>query len=108
MPRGTLDQWEAFDRVEPIGESWKQTASIISMLSTILTYIGSYLGVKDMKPSTPEELMPMRYQARKIPKQPEPIAKADEPIIMPLASIFGLGTIVKNGNDQPRTRNAHL
>jgi hypothetical protein len=29
LPAGVLNQWIAFDHVEPIGDDWRQTASIV-------------------------------------------------------------------------------
>jgi len=71
MPHGTLDRWEAFDRVEPIGEHWKQTASIMSMITHVISYMAAYMGTK-ATPSEPEDLMPDRY------KRPKKLKRTDE------------------------------
>lgn len=68
MPHGALDHWDAFDRVEPIGEHWFQTASIISMLTHVLSFIGIQYGA-NASPSTPNEMMPDRYIRPKKPKR---------------------------------------
>jgi hypothetical protein len=34
LPAGVLNQWIAFDHIDPLGEDWKQTASIIQAIFT--------------------------------------------------------------------------
>ncbi len=33
LPRGVLNQWLAWDKVEPMGEEWMQTASIVQSIN---------------------------------------------------------------------------
>ncbi len=56
LPDGALTFWEAFDRVEPIGDEWEQTAMIMEKLLVKL-----YAQAK-MDPPSWQDLMPPRYK----------------------------------------------
>jgi hypothetical protein len=71
LPRGTLKQWEAFDRVEPIGEHWRQTADLKSMLSQIIGLIYAYMSGETLKASSSDDAMPSRYIPRQKPRAKE-------------------------------------
>jgi hypothetical protein len=55
LPRGALDAWLAFDRVEPIGEEWLRTAVIAQQAS-----FGAYCHAGVKGPEL-EDFMPPRY-----------------------------------------------
>lgn len=69
-PARVLDYWEAFDRVEPIGDQWLQTAQICEMLSRGHTVAMAAVGQK-LEPKTIEDLMPARWVAPKTRKAPK-------------------------------------
>jgi len=59
-----LSFWEAFDRVEPIGDEWEQTAMICEKIVFEL-----YAQAK-MDPPSWEDLMPPRYKRTRKPIVP--------------------------------------
>jgi hypothetical protein len=56
LPRGALDFWAAFDRVEPIGERWAQSAMIAHQSA-----FGVYCQAGKDPPSF-EDYMPTRWK----------------------------------------------
>jgi hypothetical protein len=56
LPHGVLDQWIAWDSVEPMGEAWKQTASLIQAINLPL-----YARADKEMPSV-SDFMPTRYR----------------------------------------------
>lgn len=56
MPSGVLNQWLAFDSIEPIGEDWMQTAKILEAL-----YLPIYAKAGSDAPEA-SDLMPDRYR----------------------------------------------
>lgn len=67
QPPHILNFWEGFDRVEPIGEAWRQTAQLSSMLSQILGAHYAATGV-ELEALSQDDCMPARYAAEKKPK----------------------------------------
>lgn len=45
-PPEILDFWTAFDKAEPIGQEWRQTAEVISKLHELLSALAAKLGVE--------------------------------------------------------------
>lgn len=78
LPRGALNFWEAFDSVEPIGEQWRQAATIAWSAS-----LDKFKEAPDQ-----ESFMPPRYQAA--PKTILPSSSEMENQFRSLASAFGL------------------
>jgi len=62
LPAGTLNQWIAFDRVEPMGEEWMQTASIVHAINMPI-YARSNSELPDV-----EVFMPPRYRRPRLRK----------------------------------------
>lgn len=56
LPSGALNQWLAFDSIEPIGEEWMQTAKILEAL-----YLPIYARA-EREPPDAADLMPERFQ----------------------------------------------
>lgn len=71
MPKGALKGWEAFDRIEPIGEQWLQTSQISYWVKHIADIQLSKCGgrVNQLKP---DDFMPPRFDRppKTIPKPP--------------------------------------
>lgn len=59
LPEGMLNQWIAWDKVEPMGESWLQTASIVQAINLPL-YAQSGQDIPEA-----EVFMPPRYKRPK-------------------------------------------
>lgn len=55
LPSGVLNQWLAFDSIEPIGEDWMQTAKILEAL-----YLPIYAKAGHNAPDA-SDLMPDRF-----------------------------------------------
>ena len=55
LPSGALNQWLAFDSIEPIGEEWMQTAKILEAL-----YLPIYAKAGHNAPDA-SDLMPDRF-----------------------------------------------
>jgi hypothetical protein len=56
QPAGILNQWLAWEQVEPIGEEWMQTAKILEAL-----YLPIYAKA-EREPPDAADLMPERFQ----------------------------------------------
>lgn len=96
-----LDFWEAFDAIEPIGEQWRQTATVTTMAARIVEYTAAVAGHK-MDPTLVDDAMPARYRPYKrqaIKSQPQD----QQTDFNRLASALGLGKVVaKHGRiNQP-------
>jgi len=52
-----LQEWEAMDRIDPIG-SWRDDFRMSILASTVTNLAIGIHGKKDTKPSTPAEFMP--------------------------------------------------
>jgi hypothetical protein len=89
-----MDFWMAFDSVEPIGESWRQTAETNSMLSNVIAYQAAGMGIK-IDPGTIEDNMPSRYMRAKRPKEAKSIPSDPQAEFKRVAAAFGLTEIVK-------------
>ena len=87
-----LDFWEAFDSIEPIGEQWRQTATVTTMAARIVEYTAAVAGHK-MEPSVIEDAMPSRYRPIKRPaiRSQQQDQQTD---FQRVASAFGLGKVV--------------
>lgn len=68
LPEGVLTFWEAFDRIEPIGEEWEATARVCEVVS-MPTFAQAGIDPPDWT-----RYMPPRFKKPKAPKsqQPEP------------------------------------
>jgi hypothetical protein len=87
LPSGALNQWIAFDSIEPIGEEWEQTASIVHAINLPL-YARAGQEMPDVV-----DFMPMRYRrpkrsAKAVLKQ---AAKASTQMAGQVKAMFGLG-----------------
>lgn len=87
LPSGALDQWIAFDSIEPIGEEWEQTASIVHAINLPL-----FAKAGQAMPEV-ADFMPSRYKrpkrsAKTMLKQ---AAKASTQIAGQVKAMFGLG-----------------
>jgi hypothetical protein len=87
LPSGTLDRWIAFDSIEPIGEEWEQTASIVHAINLPL-----FARAGQAMPEV-ADFMPSRYKrpkrsAKSMLKQ---AAKASTQIAGQVKAMFGLG-----------------
>jgi hypothetical protein len=65
-----LSQWIAFDRIEPFGDEWEQTARLHSAI-VLQPFAQAGLELPDW-----EDFMPLRYQ--KQPKQPVVVERDPE------------------------------
>lgn len=54
--------WEAFDRVEPIGQQWRQTAQMQSSLSLLGSTILVAHGFESREPFGWQDYMPPRFK----------------------------------------------
>jgi hypothetical protein len=60
MPAGQLNQWVAWDKVEPMGEAWLQTATLAHA-----THLDLFVRAGKDCPEI-EEFMPSRYARKKV------------------------------------------
>jgi hypothetical protein len=90
LPAGALNQWEAFDAVEPIGDEWKQTAQLSLMLRNLFEIQLATSGVKT-EPITLDDFMPARYRRPPVKKK----KKDPKAMFNSLASLFGLKGVAK-------------
>ena len=67
VPTRVLDFWEAFDRIEPIGEHWLQTAMLGQTLSEGHVLTMASVG-HEHSPKSYEDFMPGRW----VPPQKAP------------------------------------
>ena len=67
LPDDVWSQWEAFDRVEPIGCEWERHASVMAMLETVYAAtINPHLEQSDrIKPRPPQEFLPSGFTGEK-------------------------------------------
>lgn len=93
MPIGTLDFWEAFDAVEPIGGQWEQSAMIAHQIA-IKTFCDA-----GQKPPEWEQFMPPRYQPPKETKIDIPTETDAVNQFRSLAAAFGLSEVIDGNND---------
>jgi len=94
VPSHVMDFWEAFDAVEPIGEHWKQTAEITTMLSRLIEYTVALKTGTQFDATTIEDNMPSRY--RRLPKKVVVEKSVDiKSEFEQVAAAFGLTEIVK-------------
>lgn len=59
----------AFDAVEPIGERWRQTAQLTTMVERLIEQNALHNGCDKFEPTTIENNMPPRYWRDKASKQ---------------------------------------
>lgn len=64
IPPRVLDFWEAFDRIEPIGDQWQQTAMIAQQLSQGHSFQMAAVG-KNYDPKPYKDFMPARWKPDK-------------------------------------------
>jgi hypothetical protein len=90
LPAGTLNQWEAFDAVEPIGEQWEQTAQLSLLIRRMYEL---QLATAGGKPESMdfEDFFPARYRKKPVKKK----KKDPKAMFTSLASLFGLKGVVK-------------
>lgn len=69
-----LDFWEAFDKVDPVGEEWMQTATMCQELSLMRSSILATHGGK-LEPRKYTEFLPARH----IDSPPPPVDTKDLP-----------------------------
>lgn len=94
LPSGTLDFWEAFDAVEPIGEEWMQAATVAHQ-SSLYAYCKA-----GKKPLDVEEYMPSRYRRTVKAKKVElPTAEESKMQFQALVGFFGFGDVADGNND---------
>jgi hypothetical protein len=60
MPAGRLNQWVAWDKVEPMGEAWLQTATL-----TQAAHLDLFVRAGKECPEV-EDFMPARYARKKV------------------------------------------
>lgn len=60
LPAGALAQWVAWDRVEPMGEQWLQTATI-AQYSSLDVFVRGGRDCPEV-----EDFMPARYARKKV------------------------------------------
>lgn len=100
LPRGALDQWLAFDSVEPIGEQWAQTAKLASLLSQSIGLQMATAGVKS-ECVTEADCMPARYHRKATPKvTKKQREQSQKQQAAQLAAHFGLQKVVDGNNNQ--------
>lgn len=58
MRPGLLDEWLAFEAVEPSGQSWLQSAIIAREIATLGVLVQAKMGVKDIKWPKLDDFMP--------------------------------------------------
>jgi hypothetical protein len=97
LPRGTLDQWAAFDAVEPIGEQWLQTAKIVTAIEKLVHIKYMQAGV-DAKAPSQNDAMPSRYQRPKV-KKPKAKPADSANAFGRIAAAFGFKKVADNGNN---------
>lgn len=76
VPRRVLNFWRKFDRIEPIGEQWFQTALLGQELSRVRSTLFAVHG-SNVQAETYQDFMPSRWSGRKAdqaPKQSNKIA----------------------------------
>lgn len=63
MPQDVLDQWLAFDAVEPIGCEWERHACVMAMLEAVqAAAINPHLKREDqMQPRRPQDFLPSSF-----------------------------------------------
>jgi hypothetical protein len=69
VPARVLDFWQAFDRIEPIGDQWLQSAMLAQMASQGHSLQMAAVG-QSHSPKSYEDFMPERWKPDK--KAPEP------------------------------------
>jgi hypothetical protein len=87
LPSGALNQWIAFDSIEPIGEEWKQTASIVHAINLPL-YARAGQEMPDVADFMPSRYRRPKSSAKTILKQ---AAKASTQMAGQVKAMFGLG-----------------
>lgn len=78
LPQDVLDQWLAYDAVEPVGCDWERHASVMAMMEvTYAAIINPNLEKTDrIKPRKPEEFLPSGF--RQAPKRPRKLTLAQQ------------------------------
>lgn len=61
-----LDQWVAFDRVEPISDPWQHTGTIASEVHEVVRWIAMERGVQ-VEATSPDDYRPRRAVPRATP-----------------------------------------
>lgn len=67
LPYGALDQWLAFDAIEPIGDEWEQSAQVALSVYRLSGIQLAKAGAKPPEISF-DDCMPARYRPPKVPK----------------------------------------
>lgn len=88
VPAGKLNQWIAWDTIEPMGENWMQTAKILEAL-----YLPIYAR-GDEDPPTAADLMPDRFYRPKVNAGAilRQSAKACQAMAGQVKAMFGFGS----------------
>jgi hypothetical protein len=68
VPARVLDFWTAFDRIEPIGDQWEQTATLAQTLSQGHAVTMACAG-QELKSKPYTEFMPARWEEVKTPQK---------------------------------------
>lgn len=89
LPAGTLDFWEAFDAVEPIGEEWRQSA-MIAQQSALYAYCKT-----GNAPPELDDFMPSRFKREKRKPQLQPMGQG----LGTLKQIVGFKEDTPSGNN---------
>lgn len=73
-----LDQWAAYDAVEPIGCEWERHAGLLAMLEAVYAAtINPHLEKNDrVKPRASQEFLPVGF--RQAPKKPRKLTLAQQ------------------------------
>jgi hypothetical protein len=60
VPRRVLDFWEAVDRVDPLPDSWRQTAKLCSVTDQLIS-VELARGGGEWEPRSAEDFMPPQW-----------------------------------------------
>ena len=87
IPAGQLNQWVAWDRVEPMGEAWLQTATLAQA-----AHLDLFVRAGRDCPEI-EDFMPVRYARKKVSAGSilRSAGKASKAMAGQLKTMFGFG-----------------
>jgi hypothetical protein len=84
VDRRILDFWEAYDRIEPLPDTWAQSAQVCTQLEKIATYILATNG-QEYTPTPYKDFMPARWEE---PPKPVPRKQSAEEVAAELDRAF--------------------